>query len=196
MSWNRYDDRFTTAKAWDGVSFAARWHYMALVELCGSTERYDGTVPFRLALGCSDVPDPAACIDELVTAGVLTTSTDTVTVATIDEHIPPPGERQENLLPRKRKNTAANRKRKCENGEHSRHCPLDTCPARTGSPPGIPVTPGRDGTGPETPSRTEEEDALREVDAPPSCCVCGQQTNWLTADGRCRRCHGDRLMSA
>jgi hypothetical protein len=138
--WTRYDDRFTSARLWDPVSFEARWHYLALVEVCGSTGRYDGVLPVNLAARASDVPDPGRCHDE---------------------HIPPPGEREENLLPRKRRNTAAYRKRRCEAGEHSRHCPADTCPVKlsrrdmqrdvtpddAGLPHGLPATPGRDGTG-------------------------------------------------
>jgi len=159
--WTRYDDRFTSARLWDPVSFEARWHYLALVEVCGSTGRYDGVLPVNLAARASDVPDPGRCHDELAAAGVLKVDTDTVTVVTIDEHIPPPGEREENLLPRKRRNTAAYRKRRCEAGEHSRHCPADTCPVKlsrrdmqrdvtpddAGLPRGLPATPGRDGTG-------------------------------------------------
>lgn len=130
MSWLRYDDRFTSGRVWDGVSYSARWHYLALVELCGSTGRYDGVAPLQLALGCSDVPDAAGCHAELAVAGVLKIDQKSVTVVTINEHIPPPGERNENLLPRKRANTVDWRKRKCEAGEHSKDCPSATCPAK------------------------------------------------------------------
>jgi hypothetical protein len=48
----------------------------------------------------------------------------------IDHHIPPPGERPENLLPRKRRNQREYRRRECEHGRHTKDCPPDLCPAK------------------------------------------------------------------
>jgi hypothetical protein len=155
MAWLRYDDRFTGAAAWDNVSYPARWHYLALIELCGSTGRYDGTVPATLARGCSDVPEPSTCLDELVVAGFLKAKENHFVVTTIAEHIPPPGERDEHLLPRKRANTAAYRLRRCQEGNHSKDCPKDVCPLKRASPPALPVTTGRDGTARDGTSTTE-----------------------------------------
>jgi len=151
LSWLRYSDDFTTDRSWDGVSYEARWHYLALVEECSQARRWDGALPVTRAVRCSDTQDPEKCIDELIRAGRLNREADTVYVVAIDDHVPPEGQREENLLPRKRSNTRDYRKRQCEAGNHTRHCPAATCPTKNrvtgdGQSPAGWVT-GHPGTG-------------------------------------------------
>jgi hypothetical protein len=86
---------------------------------------------------------------ELLTAGLLNDLGTVVEVENIDDFLPPGGQRAENLLAGKRKNQAAYRRRKCEDGQHSKDCPKD-CPVKYSAwPRALPVTPGRVGTGRE-----------------------------------------------
>ncbi len=151
--WAGYDDSFTGRAAWDGVSHTARWHYVALVERCCRDYRWDGVLPFSVALRVSDVPDPQLDLIELETHGWVTILNDVVRLVHILEHIPPKGQRPDNLLPRKRKNQAEYRERRCDEGKHDRSCPK-TCPERvTGNPDGNPgghSGTGRDGQGKAT----------------------------------------------
>jgi hypothetical protein len=66
---------------------------------------------------------------ELMTAGLLNDLGTVVEVENIDDFLPPEGQRAENLLAGKRKNQAAYRRRKCEDGQHSKDCPKD-CPVK------------------------------------------------------------------
>ena len=65
MSWSRFDDNWTRKIQALGVSFPARWHYMAMIQTCSATDAYDGEMIPSAALACSDVPDAMACLDEL-----------------------------------------------------------------------------------------------------------------------------------
>lgn len=147
MSWLRYSDDWTQDRAWDGVSYEARWHLMALMEACSQARRWDGCIPLTRALRVSDVPDPARCLAELRAAGFIcvtdhadgtpehaehvedcvTDHAPGVAIPTVEDHIPSEANRDENRLPRKRANTAAWRARKCAAGTHSKDCPPDTC---------------------------------------------------------------------
>jgi hypothetical protein len=84
-----------------------------------------------LALRSSDVPDPDKCHAELESVGLIVIAADIVELICIGHHIPPPGDRPDVLLPRKRENVREYRRRKCKRGEHDRHCPPD-CPQRSG----------------------------------------------------------------
>lgn len=164
-TWVSFDGGYTREKVWDEVPYSARWHYHAMVEECVNGRRWDGVLPRAKALRCSDVPEPDADLAALVTAVLVTDDGPTVRIIYIDQHIPPEGQRAENLLPRKKANQQEYRRRKCERGEHDRHCPKG-CPARTirgGSPDGLPVTPGSgigSGSGreslPQNPALEEE----------------------------------------
>jgi hypothetical protein len=147
MTWLSFDDGYTRERVWDDIPHDTRWHFHAIVELCCATRRYNGRLRWADALRCSDAPDPARSVKELMTAGLLLDLGAEVEVENIDDFLPPKGQRAENLLARKRKNQAEYRRRKCERGEHDRHCPAATCPARvanrvTGNPGS-----GRDGSG-------------------------------------------------
>lgn len=148
MAWLRYSDDFTKDRSWDGVSFEARWHYLALLEECSQGRYWNGALPVTRAVRCSDTSDPEKCIDELVRAGRLRREAETIHVLDAEDHVPPEGQRDENLLPRKRSNVKAYRFRQCQQGNHSKDCPRATCPEKK------PVTErvtgnagtGRDGT--------------------------------------------------
>jgi hypothetical protein len=145
VSWASYGDDWTGRPVWDGVDYATRWHYLAMVERCVRDRRWDGVLPLQAALRCSDVTNPVACIAELVRIQMVVTTETTITIVFIEEHIPPKKSRPEVLLPRKRKNLADFYERKCERGEHNSRCPR-TCPDREGKPDGKPASPGT-GTG-------------------------------------------------
>lgn len=118
MSWVRYDDGFTGRPTWDGVSYEARWHYLALVEICCRQERFEGRVPRGLAERVSDVPDPAACIDELAATKWITVWPDEVVLPFIDEHIPPMSVRLNAERSKERMRRMRERKRLCRMGDH------------------------------------------------------------------------------
>jgi hypothetical protein len=130
MSWTSFGDQYTRQQLWDGISYEARWHYHALAEECVRGHRWDGRLSLALALRSSDVPDPVKCHAELEAVGMLIVVADTIQLIYIEHHIPPPGDRPDWLLPRKRGNQRDYRWRKChERGQHDRHCPRD-CPQR------------------------------------------------------------------
>lgn len=129
MSWLSYDDRLTEQPVWDSLPYDTRWHYLAMVERCGRSKRYDGILRWSLAQRVSDAPEPERCIKELIDAGLLRDNGAEVEILDILSFLPPEGERPENLLPRKAANQREYRKRKCERGEHDRHCPKN-CPMR------------------------------------------------------------------
>jgi hypothetical protein len=125
-----YGDEFTRLAVWDGVSYDARWHYFALIAECCGSHRYDGRIPLSIARRASDVSDPDKCHAELERAGLLSVVADTVVMRYLEYHMPPPGQRQEHLRPRKRENQRAWRRRECEAGRHTRWCPPDICPRK------------------------------------------------------------------
>jgi hypothetical protein len=179
MTWASYGDEFSRWPAWDNVSHEARWHYIALVEECCRGCRWDGRLPLSLARRASDVSDPDKCHAELEGEGVLTMATDIVELPLIDHHIPPPAQRPEAMLPRKRQNQAEYRRRRCEEkGIHDKDCPPQTCPVKIARraqrakgdalPSALPATPGRDrdgaGSSPRTEERTYEEQVQSDFD--------------------------------
>jgi hypothetical protein len=119
LSWVRYDDVFTGRPIWDGTSYEARWHYIALVELCCRQERLDGCIPVGVAERASDVPHPAACHAELAATGWIKLDHETVTMLLIDEHLPPPSVRLNAARSRERMRRMRERKRLCAMDDHS-----------------------------------------------------------------------------
>jgi hypothetical protein len=143
VTWASYSDDFTGRPDWDGVSYPARWHYIAMVERVCRDQRWNGKLPRNIALRASDVPDPHEAVRELETFGWVADDGTDVQLMYVEDHVPPQGQRPDHYLPRKRRNQAAYRQRRCDEGKHDRHCPKG-CPARVSD--GLPVTPGRDGT--------------------------------------------------
>jgi len=95
MTWLRYGSEHTRDRRWEGVSYEARWHYHAILAECADSERFDCQIPMMLALRASDVPDPEAAIDSLVTAGIaLITDIGDLRIAEGERlHMPPPSKR-------------------------------------------------------------------------------------------------------
>lgn len=125
MSWTRLDDAWTDQAAFDGVPHDARWHYLALIQWCSRTGRYDGVVRASDARRCSDVDDPGAALAALAARGLVEQLDDAVRVVRIAEHVPPPHLRDE-----ARKSAQAERKRReraHRRGDHS-GCRPDRCP--------------------------------------------------------------------
>lgn len=90
MSWSRFDDNWSNRPAFDDLDFPARWHYIRLIQRCSADGRYDGVLPYRLAMRCSDVPDPEAVLAALENVDLIEIEDKAVTVLEIDQHIPPP----------------------------------------------------------------------------------------------------------
>jgi hypothetical protein len=130
MSWLSFDDGYTRESVWDDVPYDSRWLYHAVVETCCAERRYDGRLRWTAVLRCSDVPDPARSAKELIGAGLLADLGGVLEVGHIDNFLPPEGQRDENLLNRKRTNQRVYRRRKCDRGEHTKDCPAATCPVK------------------------------------------------------------------
>jgi hypothetical protein len=115
VSWTRFDDLFTDQSCWDGVSYEARWHYLALVQTCSRQGRWDGWLPLANARRASDVPNPDGCLSELERVGLVAVVGDNVIVRRIDEHVPPAYIRENAAKTRER----MRRKRAHDRGDHS-----------------------------------------------------------------------------
>jgi len=167
MTWLSFDDGYTREAVWDDVPWDTRWHFHAMVEACCASRRYDGRLRRADARRCSDVPDPDRSVRELIACRLVIDHGDVVEIESIDNFLPPAGERAENLLARKRKNQAAYRRRKCERGDHDRHCPAATCPERAARvSERVTGNPGTGRVGPGSPRpkvrRTTDADEVRE----------------------------------
>jgi hypothetical protein len=146
LTWSRLDDGWTDSPVLAALSYETRWHYLAMIQFCSRTGRYDGVVPARDALRCSDVPDPHRCIEDLVAQELVVTRDVTYRVTRIDDHVPPPHLRDE-----KRKKDAAERKRKSrlhQRGDHT-YCshPLEDVTREVTRDVTRDVGTGQDGTG-------------------------------------------------
>lgn len=123
MSWTRLDDTWTDSPKITELGFQTRWHYLALIQFCSRTKRFDGVLRIADARRCSDVDNPAQELSTLEAAGLITVlSSGQVKLTEIDEHIPPPSVRRNSELSKVR----MQRKRKHDNGDHSeclpKHC--------------------------------------------------------------------------
>jgi hypothetical protein len=165
MSWTRLDDGWTDRPIFEQLPYDVRWHYLALVQFCSRTSRYDGIVRAADARRCSDVPDPAAATTALVNAGLLVAYEDGFRLPLIDEHTPPPHLRDET---RKAGQKARKRRERLhKSGNHS-DCLAEHCSYVTGDVTRDTGT-GQDRTGRDRKS-SAEEDVLRD-DEP--CDWCG-----------------------
>ena len=50
MSWGSFDDNFHRWPIWRGVSYEARWVYIALALECNSKRQWDGILPREEAM--------------------------------------------------------------------------------------------------------------------------------------------------
>lgn len=123
MTWTRLDDTFTDSSDLAGLAHDVRWHYLAMIQFCSRTKRYDGVLKIADALRCSDVSDPAGAVDCLTTVGLVSNGEPgTVKLVLIDDHIPPPSVRENSEQSKVR----MRRMRKHKNGDHST-CLPDQC---------------------------------------------------------------------
>ncbi len=161
MTWTRLDDGWTDRPILEPLSYEARWHYLALIQFCSRTSRYDGFVRTSDARRCSDVPDPVAANTSLLARGLLEQLENGLRVVHISEHVPPPHMRDE-----KRKADQRDRKRRerlHKQGDHT-YCLPDNCSSITADPVTGEVTrdagTGRDGTGRDV--STKEDESIAE----------------------------------
>lgn len=116
MTWTRLDDLWTDLPELADLAYDVRWHYLAMIQFCSRTQRYDGLLKKSDARRCSDVDDPAGAIQILTTKGlVIPVSEGQVKITRIDEHIPPPSVRAETERSKIRKR----RSRLHKEGDHS-----------------------------------------------------------------------------
>lgn len=145
MSWTKLDDRWTDSTDFEDLPHATRWHYLAMIQFCSRTEKFDGVMRYTDARRCSDVDDPNVALDALASAGLLRLDEDRVHVLRIEDHVPPPSVRKNAEQTKVR----MQRMRKHKNGDHSM-CSPEKCPHAPGAVTG-PVTrntgTGQDGTG-------------------------------------------------
>lgn len=186
------------------LDFETRWHLLTMVQHCSRSGRFDGYMRRIDALRCSDVPDPARCLAELVTSPFLDNAENGYRL-TRDDYFPPEYLRDKSAKPRSKASSKSYRDRKarCEAGEHSDSCPK-SCPDRDQSrdqPDDHIVIPSpRDGTGPAVSGRTLS--AVTENETEPTddtswpetvkpgtadtCANCGKVSGFLDG-GHCRR---------
>ena len=131
MSWTRLDDTWTDLPELSALDHQVRWHYLAMIQFCSRTGRYDGILKLADARRCSDVDDPSAAISTLAEAQLLIhLPSNQIKVGRIDDHIPPPSIRESKEKTKNR----VRRHRLHKNGDHS-ECLPDNCEHAKGEPP-------------------------------------------------------------
>ena len=148
MTWTRLDDGWTDQAALADLSFADRWHYLALIQHCSRTDKLDGVIRGVDARRCSDHPDTASALANLNELGLIEVlEKDKYKVVTIEDHVPPPHVRRktEDDKMRQRRNRAH------KSGDHSLCKPdADCVTGNVTRDLGRDVGTGRDGTGRDT----------------------------------------------
>jgi hypothetical protein len=128
MSWTKLDDLWTENQALADLSFAVRWHYLAMIQFCSRAELYNGVMRQVDARRCSDHPDPDEAVRQLINAGFLERMGDKIRLLRIEDHVPDSSIRKKTEQAKLRKR----RERAHKAGDHSMctpgHCP-DAPPA-------------------------------------------------------------------
>lgn len=119
MTWTRLDDSWTDDPIVNELPFEDRWHYLALVQFCSRTRKYDGLIRAVDAYRCSDHPDPHGAIRRMAALCLVTIQGANVMVNRIDEHIPPPSVRKNS----ERSKVRMRRSRLHKSGDHSQCLP-------------------------------------------------------------------------
>lgn len=122
MTWTRLNDGWTDSQEVSTLSLPARWHYLAMIQWCSKNALYDGEIRSTDARRCSDVDDPTAALAELVSSGVIASTSAGYTLNHIDQHIPPPSVREASDKAKIR----MRRMRLHRNGDHS-SCLAESC---------------------------------------------------------------------
>lgn len=149
MSWTRFDDNWSDRMSQLGMDFVTRVHYMAMIQFCSRTNKFDGVLKPVDARRASDVDDPQGCLNELMHLNLVTRHVtpdgERYAIVEIDRHVPPP-----HLRDKPRKEAGASRTQRWrlhKAGDHSK-CLPDNCPD---APVTAPVTrhpgTGQDGHG-------------------------------------------------
>ncbi|MDP0398932.1 hypothetical protein [Tsukamurella strandjordii] len=163
MTWTRLDDSWTDRRELTEVSYGARWHMLALIQMCCRVGQFDGILRASDARRCSDVDTPEAAIDELATAGLVERLPDgRVRVVGIEDHVPPPHVRRSTEQARERQR----RSRAHKAGNHELCLPANCADAPVTQMSR--VTSGRDGTGRgDLHEKNQERASPRERDEAP-----------------------------
>lgn len=122
MTWTRLDDGWTDSTDFADLDHATRWHYLAMIQFCSRTQKYDGLMRLGDARRCSDVDDPGGAIAALAADGLIALEDKYVRVLRIEEHVPSVAKRAETEQARLRKR----RSRAHQAGDHSTCLPA-TC---------------------------------------------------------------------
>lgn len=148
MTWTRLDDAWTDQAIFEQLPYDVRWHYLALLQFCSRTNRYDGVVTGKDARRCSDVPDPVTALMTLHNVGLVATDERGYRLPFIDQHVPPPYMRDEQRKQAQR--LRKRRERMHKNGDHAL-CDPEHCPVSTPVPSDVTrdTGTGRDRTGRE-----------------------------------------------
>lgn len=124
MSWTRLDDSWTDLPELEDQPYDTRWHYLAMVQFCSRTKKYDGVLRMADARRASDVHEPDRCIQELVAVGLVEEiSTGMFKLLRIDDHIPPPSVRENAERTKERMQAMRQRKSLHAVGNHSECLP-------------------------------------------------------------------------
>lgn len=144
MTWTKLDDSWVDMPALEQLDFAARWHYLAMIQFCSRNGRYDGVIRNVDARRASDHPDPARALMEIASVpGLIAVEGSAYRLLQITEHVPAP-----HIIQNAEKSKLRmQRMRAHKSGDHS-ICLPDHCPHApvTGSVTRNTGT-GRDGTG-------------------------------------------------
>lgn len=156
MSWTRLDDLWTERADIGELTHATRWHLLAMIQRCSRSDLRNGILRTVDARRCSDHPDPAAALAELMAAGLIERTSDTaVRVVGIDAYLPSDATRQ-----RTENNRLYQQRSRAHRAGNHRLCLPDKCPDAVVSAPvsadvsmqvSDDVGTGRDGT-PSLPS--------------------------------------------
>lgn len=165
MTWTRLDDGWTDRPILAQLPYEVRWHYLALIQFCSRTGRYDGRLRVGDARRCSDVDDPDAATEALTDVGLLVAEPSGFLLPLIEDHIPPPHMRDEKRKAQQRDDTRRHRAHRA--GDHSL-CTPGRCKALSTDASAYTGT-GRDGdgTGRETQPRREGEQEREEQHSDP-----------------------------
>lgn len=163
MTWTRLDDTWTDDQVLAELSFADRWHYLAMIQFCSRTKKYDGILRPADARRCSDHPEPGAALSNLEAVGLVINVGNGYKLPLIDDHIPPPSVREAS----EKSKVRMRRMRQHKEGNHAdclpKHC--DQAPT-TGEVTGD-VTrntgTGQDGTGRASDVEEVQEVGVQEV---------------------------------
>lgn len=88
MSWTKLDDLWSEKiEEAIGQDIHARWHYIALIQLCSRLDARDGIISRSKAERCSDLPDTLGAIRKLVEVGLVADHGSKVRVVRAAEHV-------------------------------------------------------------------------------------------------------------